>query len=233
MSGGVDSGLVAAAARKAIGLRAIGVTVQSAFTVNRDFTRAVEVAESIRLEHHPLLINIWDDDRIIQNTVDRCYYCKRKMFELMRSEYGDECVIMDGTNRDDDPLRPGLRAVKQFGVLSPLREIGLGKQRIRELARSHGLPNWDVPSESCLATRIPTDEPLSRAILDIVDKMESFYHALGVQTLRARHDNLVATIEYDVQYAEIIDKQRDNFVALIKRLGLQRVVYYERSQDVG
>ncbi len=230
LSGGVDSSLVAAVALKAIGHKAIGVTVQSELTPQRDFTRAVELAEHIGMVHHPLLMRALEDKMVRRNNEDRCYHCKKGIFELMISEYGDECVIIDGTNADDDPARPGLRAVKEFGVYSPLKEAGMTKSMVRELAKKLGLPSWKLPSESCLATRIPVGMPLGVKALDRVQAMEMFLHDKGVETVRASHDNLVATVTYLTQYAEIMRKNRDSFAALIKRIGLRSFVFKEWSE---
>ncbi len=230
LSGGVDSALVAAAAHAALGKSAVAVTVHSELTARRDFTRAVEIAEHIGIEHHPLLAQVLNNERIRRNDETRCYHCKNAIFELMSLEYGDACLIVDGTNRDDDPARPGLRAVREHGVFSPLLEAGLGKGKVRELARVNGLPNWNAPSESCLATRIPVGNSLSRETLNRVQVMESFFQERGVETLRARPDNLVVTVEYLPQFVDIINENRDKFAALIKGIGLRSVLFKEWSE---
>jgi len=229
LSGGVDSSLVAALAYEVLNERCVAVTVQSELTSGREFTRAVEMAEHIGIEHHPLMMRILEKDAIRKNSEDRCYHCKRAIFDLMLLEYGDECVIMDGTNTDDDPLRPGLQAIREFGVLSPLKEAGLTKQDVRQYAQELGLPSWDRPSESCLATRIPVGTPLSQDWLEKIEIMESFFHYKGVETLRVYSDNLMATVEYLPQYAEIIRKNRDKFAALIEKIGLRSFIFKELS----
>jgi uncharacterized protein len=230
LSGGVDSALVAAAAYEVLGRRAEAVTVFSELTSERDFGRAVEIATHIGMPHHTLLMRAMDDKSIQNNSEDRCYHCKNTLFKLILSEYGEGCLIMDGTNADDDSSRPGLQAVQEHGVCSPLLEAGLDKATIRELARLHGLPNWDAPSESCLATRIPFGIPLNSKRLEMVEIMESFFWELGVDTLRAGHDNLMATVEYLPQYTDIINENRDNFAALIDRIGLRSYVFKEWSE---
>lgn len=229
LSGGVDSGLVAYAAHRAVGTKAVAVTVRSELTPRRDFTRAVEVAEHIGVEHHPLPLRMLDNALLRCNNDDRCYHCKKQILQML-SEYGDSSLIVDGTNADDDPSRPGLRAVQELGVRSPLAETGLRKQEVRALAREIGLPNWNAPSESCLATRIPTGIPLSSRALEMVQAMESFFHDRGVETLRASHDNLVATVRYISQYTEIIDKNRDNFAALVEQIGLRSFIFEEWTE---
>lgn len=227
LSGGVDSSLVAAAAQQSLGSKVIGVTVQSELIPQRDFTRAVELAEQIGMVHHPLLMQALENKLVRRNNEDRCYHCKKGIFELMVLEYGDDVLILDGTNADDDPDRPGLRAVGEFGVFSPLKEAGLTKAQVRVLAKQLELPSWNRPSESCLATRIPVGIPLSAKALDRVQVMESFFQNKGVETLRAYHDNLVATVTYMPEYSEIMEKNRDSFAALIKRIGLRSFVFKE------
>ncbi len=226
LSGGVDSALTAAAVHAAMNAStsgrpaAVAVTVCSELTADGDFTRAVEVAEQIGIEHHPLCLRMLELEGVRRNGVDRCYHCKRSIFQMMRLEYGDDCLLVDGTNADDDPNRPGLRAAREQGVYHPLKEAGLTKADVRTMARMAGLATWNTPSESCLATRIATGVPLSLEGLDKVRVMESFLRERGVARLRARHDDLVATVEFPTQYSEIIQKHRDSLAALIKRIGL-------------
>ncbi len=231
LSGGVDSSLVAAAAHEALAGRCIAVTVRSELTPMRDFTRAVEMAEHIGIEHHPLIVKVLDIDGVQGNQGDRCYHCKRAIFDLMVLEYGDDCIILDGTNSDDDPARPGLRAVREFGVFSPLLEVGLVKKQVRETAKGIGLPNWNTPSESCLATRISKGNTLTKEGLERVETMETFFHKLGVDSLRVYHDNLMATVVYLSQYADIMDENHDSFAALIKKIGLRSFIFKEWSSE--
>lgn len=231
MSGGVDSSLVAAAAYRALGERCVAVTVRSELTVPRDFTRAVELAEHIGIKHHSTLFQALENPSLRGNATDRCYHCKRAIFDLMKRGYGEDCRILDGTNSDDDPARPGLRAVNEFNVLSPLKEAGMGKEVVRMIARGAGLPSWDRPSESCLATRIKAGVELTEKGLAQVRAMESFFHEQGVETLRAYHDNLVATVVCLPQYIDILNKSRDAFAALIKRIGLRSFVFKEFDSE--
>lgn len=230
LSGGVDSSLVAHAALAACGDATTAVTVRSEVTPRRDFDRAVRLARHIGLPHAKALVRVLEDRDVVRNGPDRCYYCKRAIFRALRRSYGEHAVILDGTNAEDDPARPGLRAVREFGVLSPLRACGLDKAAIRRLAREVGLPSWDTPSESCLATRLPVGTPLSVEALARVEAMETFFHARGVETLRARHDNLMATVEHLPQYADIMEKNRDSFAALIKEIGLRSAEFKEWTE---
>jgi uncharacterized protein len=225
LSGGVDSGLVAAAVHAACArcdhpVRSVAVTIHSELTAGRDVERAGEVARHIGINHHVIDARMLDIDVVRRNGPDRCYHCKDAIFALLRRDWGAGCLLMDGTNGDDDPARPGLRAAAEYGVYHPLRQLGIAKARVRELARAAGLPNHDAPSESCLATRLAPGTMLTAGRLDMVRRMEGFWHERGVRTLRARHDDTVATVKYHRQYSETIKKNRDLFSRMIKGIGL-------------
>jgi len=229
LSGGVDSGLVAAAAHQAVA--AVAVTVRSALTPARDAEQATAVAFHIGIGHAVMDIDILDDPQVRGNLSDRCYHCKKKIFRTIVESHGSDILLLDGTNADDDPARPGLRAVREFGVFSPLLEVGLIKDVVREISKDIKLPNWNAPSESCLATRFPVGEGLTRKALGQVESMESFFHDLGVKTVRVRPDNLVAIVEHHPQYSEIIKNNTDNFMAHVQSIGLRSCRFKERSNE--
>jgi len=227
LSGGVDSGLVAAATKLALGPRAVACTVVTEMTQERDKERAIDVAGRIGIEHRLIEVSALSVPEVRRNLEDRCYYCKSLVFRTMQETLGRECLLLDGTNADDSPDRPGRRAINEFKVLSPLADLGLGKAQVRALAFDAGLPNWETPSESCLATRIPTGVELSSEGLNRVAIMETFLHSLGLSTVRVRPDNLMATVEYLPQFSEIITENRDKIVALAKKIGLQSCLFKE------
>jgi len=227
LSGGVDSSLVALAALRAVGERAMAVTGDHELVSRREFERAAAVASSLGIKHQTVRVRPLDDPLVRGNGPDRCYGCKRALFRAIREVVGPEGLILDGTNADDDPARPGLRAVRECGVVSPLKACGLDKASVRALAREAGLANWDRPSESCLATRIPRGTSLDLDGLRLVERLESYFHAHGVESLRVRPDNLVATVEYLPEHREIMDKLRDNFAAEIERIGLRSCRFKE------
>lgn len=226
LSGGVDSGLVAAAAHRS-GLMAQAVTVVSEFTPDREREAARSVASYIGIPWKELTVSVLGDPLVKANDHNRCYHCKRMIFRYIRKEIGTAPLILDGTNGDDDPTRPGLRAVMEYGVFSPLLEAGMGKADVREMSRRAGLPNWNAPSESCLATRIPVGTPVTERALTQVAAMEAFFHRRGVETLRIRPDNLVAIVEHLPQYTEIMHQNHDKFMALVQEIGLQSCEFKE------
>lgn len=229
MSGGVDSGLVAAAAHAVVGDRCIGVTIHSELTLCHDVEVAASVSKKKDIPHRTLDVSVLGDTAVRANGEDRCYHCKKLLFSRIVREFSG-CRLLDGTNADDDPARPGRQAAEELGVFSPLLAAGIGKARVRDLAREIGLPNWGAPSESCLAARIRHGIPLSKEGLDKVRVMEGFFHEAGVPTLRVYHDNLVATVVYLQQYAEIMENQRDNFAALVEKIGLLSFDFKEYTE---
>ncbi len=230
LSGGVDSGLAAFGAYRALGERAVAVTVVSELTPKRDLEQAVSVARHIGIRHHRIEIDILQSPQVRTNGPDRCYHCKRAIFQAMEETFGPECVFIDGTNADDDTSRPGLRAIKEYSVFSPLCEAGMGKATVLSMARKVGLPNWDAPSGSCLATRIAHGVELTSDGLQQVETVESYCHSLGVDTLRVRLDNLVAIVEHLPQYTNILNKNRDKVVALAHRIGLRSCEFKEWTE---
>jgi uncharacterized protein len=210
-----------------VGPRAVACTVVSELTPERDKARAIEVSGRIGIEHRILEISALAVPEVRRNLEDRCYHCKCLVFQTMREALGNEYLLLDGTNADDAPDRPGLKAVREFKVLSPLADLSLGKSHIRALAFDAGLPNWGTPSESCLATRIPVGVELSLDQLNRVEALESYLHTLGMDTVRVRPDNLMATVEYLPQYYKIVAENRDKIVALAKKIGQESCTFKE------
>lgn len=193
-SGGVDSALTLWAASTALGGRALGVNVRSEFVCARERQRADRVAAFLAQKAGTLVavrsISVLAQARLRSNPEDRCYLCKQLVLAEVRaaglSAFGPDVRIAEGTNADDDPRRPGLRTVAEAGALSPLAACGLRKADVRELARLIGLPNADDPSDSCLATRVPTGAELTFARLTAIEGLERAASELGLTDVRAR-----------------------------------------------
>ncbi|MDR3122827.1 MAG: ATP-dependent sacrificial sulfur transferase LarE, partial [Treponema sp.] len=156
-SGGVDSSFLCHAAREALGDRAVAVTVHSPLLPQSEREDAARVAAQVGIEH--ILVEEEDiDEEVAANPRNRCYHCKKLEFGAIRAaaEKRGIHVVLDGSNLDDlGDYRPGLKALEELGVLSPLREAGLRKDDIRALSRRFELPTWDKPAFACLASRIP------------------------------------------------------------------------------
>lgn len=164
-----------------------------------------------------LEVSLLDDPQIRSNTPDRCYLCKRRILSavLMASRLdGCRCVI-DGTNASDDESdRPGMRALRELGILSPLREAGMTKDMIREASREAGIPTWDMPSNSCLATRISFGTPIDRGCLARVEEAEDAVKALGFPDLRVRTDGTDARVEFRSRRGEALERRSEVMAAV-------------------
>lgn len=190
VSGGVDSTLLARVAGDVLGRdRMLTVHVSTPLHAADELEKLKAVAQEIggRLA----IINVdplaWPD--FIANPPDRCYHCKKKIYALIRERSLAEGIstIMDGTNLDDlSDYRPGLKAIAEMGILTPLADAGLGKDEIRLLSRDLGLSNWNRPSASCLATRIPAGTEITRELLALVARGEEYLQALAFQGCRVR-----------------------------------------------
>jgi uncharacterized protein len=193
-SGGVDSSLTLWAAAKALGEDARGVFVRSEFICGADRARAAAIGEFLARETGARIVvrdvALLGQERVRANPPERCYLCKTLVLEAVRTaareELGVGALLAEGTNADDDPARPGRRAVAEAGALSPLAACGVNKAGVRELARLAGLPNAEDPSNSCLATRVPTGSELTFARLAAVEALEQAARDLGLFDLRAR-----------------------------------------------
>ncbi len=187
-SGGVDSGyLLYAAMQSAAQARAY--YVKSPFQPQFELDDAVRLAKELGAELRILNLDVLDDSNIASNPADRCYFCKRRIFTaIARAAQQDGFpVLADGTNAsDDDSDRPGIRALKELSVRSPLREAGLTKKQIRILSRQAGLFTWDKPAYACLATRIPSGTPITAKMLERTERAENYLADLGFRNFRVR-----------------------------------------------
>ncbi len=198
-SGGVDSTLVAAVARRVLGRdNAPAVIGDSPSLPRSELTKSRALAEALDLDLAVIAPDEQDDPGYRANAGDRCYFCKTRLYEHLHAyaKAHGFAVIFNGTNTDDlGDHRPGLRAADEAQVVSPLVEAGLDKQAVRGLARALGLPNWDKPAAACLASRIPYGTEVTLERLGQVERAEAALHALGFAGLRVRHHEQVARIE--------------------------------------
>ncbi|MDE1821485.1 MAG: ATP-dependent sacrificial sulfur transferase LarE [Euryarchaeota archaeon] len=198
LSGGVDSSVVAAAAQRAAPGRSLAVTLHGPAVAKEELDRAVEVARSVGIRHRLVRIDPTQDPRYAANPLDRCYFCRSQEGDLLLAVAQEErfAVIVDGLHADDPADdRPGMRAMDERKVRHPLREAGLGKREVRELAAAWGLPNHDAPSNSCLASRVAHGEPISTPLLSRVEAGERALHELGFRQVRVRTSQGAARIE--------------------------------------
>ena len=200
LSGGVDSSLVAAFASDALGRDAIAVTLCGAAVSRVEVERARRVAAFLEIAHEVIEVDPLARQEYRSNPVNRCYFCRSVETGVLRA-HGDRRGVrqyLDGIHWDDlADDRPGIRAMDEAGFAHPLVWAGWSKAEVRAAARGRGLPNWDEPSNSCLASRIAHGQTLSRDLLSRVEAAESFVHQLGFRRVRVRVDGRAARIEVD------------------------------------
>lgn len=199
-SGGVDSTLVLAVAREVLGDRVLAVTVHSCVVPREEREQASALARRLGVSHRVLEMDFFGIPSVAENPENRCYFCKKEIlkqlfFEAEKEGFSD---VVEGSNLDDlGDYRPGLQALAETPVKSPLREAGFTKEEVRELSRALGLPTWDKPSLACLASRVPYGEPLTAAKLDRVERAERFLRGRGMAQVRVRCHGNVARIEVE------------------------------------
>src|SRR5580693_3300431 len=196
-SGGVDSAYLACVAHDTLGDRALAVTADSPSYSEHHRHMAVQIAERFGLHHEIIRTHELERPEYRANPVNRCYYCKHELYtHLSRMATDRHAVVVDGNNADDrGDYRPGRQAAREFGVRSPLDEVDLMKDEIRELSRRAGLPTWDEPSSACLSSRIPYFSEVTEEKLGTIDRAERSLRALGFRVFRVRHHDTVARIE--------------------------------------
>lgn len=191
-SGGVDSSYLLYAAKQ-YAKEVTAYYVNAAFQPDHELEEAKKVAAFIGVPITVLEVDVFSSEIVLSNPADRCYHCKQVIFGLL-SQLAQEAgipLLIDGTNASDDASdRPGMRALEELSVRSPLRECGLTKAQVRTLSKEAGLSTWDKPSYACLATRIPTGMPITADLLRRVEGAEQVLFSLGFSDFRCRvyHD---------------------------------------------
>jgi len=219
-SGGIDSALVLAVAVRKLGERAVGLTAVSPSLPARELEEAQRIAQAIGARHELVRSHELERPGYSQNGLDRCFHCKTELYELAEAERArlGLSFVLNGTNQDDlGDHRPGLRAAERAAVRSPLLELGLGKQAVRELARELGLPTWDKPAAACLSSRIPYGTAVTPERLGQVEELERALLDLGFRQVRVRYHGSVARVE--VAQAELPRLIEPSVAAEVTRAG--------------
>ena len=227
-SGGVDSTFLLAVAHEVLGENVLAVTNDNVFVPNREVCEAKAFCMERRIRQIFVTVNPFEDEDIRKNSPERCYYCKRKIFgELIKTakENGIEYVA-EGSNLDDlGDYRPGLKAISELFVKSPLRDAGLTKDDIRALSKAMNLPTWSKPSYACLASRLVYGEEITEEKLDKIEKAEEFLISKGFIEERVRMHGTLARIEVPAKDIEKIasEETRNEIYDTIKALGFTYV----------
>lgn len=196
-SGGVDSAYLALMAARTLGDRAVAVTADSASYPEHHRRLALDIARDFGLQHEVIHTGELEQPGYRANPENRCYFCKHELYtHLSRMAAARGAVVVDGNNADDrGDYRPGRQAAREFGVRSPLDEVHLAKDEIRELSRLAGLPTWDEPASACLSSRIPYHNEVTGEKLRMIERAERAIAAMGFRVCRVRHHDDLARVE--------------------------------------
>ncbi len=223
-SSGVDSTFLLKVAHEVLGDRAIAVTAQSCSFPKRELTEAKAFCEKEGIRHIICESEELEIDGFSKNPPNRCYLCKHELFEKMKQLAADNGIayVAEGSNMDDNgDYRPGLRAIAELDIKSPLRKAELTKEEIRELSKDMDLPTWDKPSFACLASRFVYGESITKEKLAMVEKAEQLLLDYGFRQVRVRiHGNLARIEVLPEQFDKLMEeKVRVDVVAKLKEYG--------------
>ena len=217
-SGGVDSAYLLYAA-KYFGADVTAYYVKTPFQPEFEYEDATHLARQMGAEIVTIELDVLSDPAIAENPQNRCYFCKRRIFSaIMEQAKADGySLVVDGTNASDDAAnRPGMAALKELAVRSPLREAGLTKADIRALSKEAGLFTHDKPAYACLATRIPAGTPITRELLTVTEKSEAFLRQIGFSDFRIRLLGTAAKIQIPESQLPLLLANREKILNHLK-----------------
>ena len=242
-SGGVDSTLLLKIAHDVLKDRVVAVTALSALQPSHEADSAMEQARVMGVRHVTFQARALADSEFVKNDTDRCYRCKRFLFQDLLPMAQDLGLahVAHGANADDlKDYRPGFRAADELGIVAPLLDVGLGKQEIRTLSRQLNLSTWDKPAMACLASRIPYGTRLTGKRLEMVDAAERVLHQEGFGSCRVRYHDAIARIEVSERDIPRFQDRamRQNLVKKIKKIGFSFITvdlagYVQGSMNQG
>ncbi|MDX9872955.1 MAG: ATP-dependent sacrificial sulfur transferase LarE [Clostridia bacterium] len=227
-SGGVDSTFLLKAAHDVLGDQVVALTARSLSFPKRELDEAIAFTTAHGIKHIIVDSEELDIEGFSQNPANRCYLCKTELFTKIKAvaeQLGLEAVAEASNTDDDGDYRPGLQAVAELAVKSPLREAHLSKQEIRDLSKELGLPTWNKPSFACLASRFPYGENITPDRLAMIDAAEQFLIDQGFRQVRVRYHGNLARIEADEDGIKILLQKsvRDIVDAKLREIGFTYV----------
>ena len=222
-SGGVDSSLALAVAVRALAKgRVLAVTSNNETYLPSELEGAKGLARFLGVEHLVVNTRELEDPNYAKNPSNRCYFCKSTLYSdlaKVAEEKGYACVV-DGANKDDEgDYRPGRKAAKELGVVSPLSAAGMGKAEVREIAKHLGLPTWDKPALACLSSRFPYGQEITAEKLAQVARAEEFMRRQGYKQVRVRHHGEIARLEVGPDELERAFRDREKISAELRAAG--------------
>lgn len=225
-SGGVDSTFLLYVAKQILGEKAVAVSAEAVFVPRRESVEASYFCRDMGIRQITVNLKETEIPGFCENPANRCYLCKKEIFTAFckkAEEEGLACVA-EGSNTDDlCDYRPGMLAIEELGIRSPLREAGLSKEEIRELSKYFGLPTWNKPSYACLASRFVYGETITREKLIMVDQAEQFLLDQGLRQMRVRMHGLLARIETHPEEMEKLFAMRERIAEEFKKYGFSYI----------
>ena len=221
-SGGVDSTLVAVAAHRVLGPKALAVTAVSPALAKRELEETVSLAVRFGFPHRIIHTNEMEREGYVANSPQRCYFCKTELYSQLTELADQESIkwVVNGANIDDiGDYRPGMLAASEHRVRSPMVEVGLTKADVRVIAKILDIPIWDKPAQPCLSSRIPYGTPVTVENLSKVEQAEDYLRGLGFREVRARHHDRLCRIEVGEDEMDFAFERRKEIVSAIKKIG--------------
>ncbi|NQU17032.1 MAG: ATP-dependent sacrificial sulfur transferase LarE [Candidatus Saganbacteria bacterium] len=222
-SGGVDSTFLLFSSLKVLGKKnVLAVIAKSETYPEHEFRFAQSFCEKNKIRYKVIKTKELKNKNFSSNPKNRCYYCKSELFSKLIEIAKEESIdhICDGSNHDDlSDFRPGTKAKKELGILSPLQEVGLKKAVIRKLSKKLKLPTWNKPSFACLSSRFPYGSKITDKKLRQIDKAEAYLRKLGFRQLRVRHHGDIARIELEQESMTKALKFKKQILKKLKTLG--------------
>ena len=218
-SGGVDSSYLLWSAKQC-GAEVRPYFIKTAFQPAFELEDARRLCRDVGAELTILELDALADEAVAENPADRCYHCKRNLFGTLtqRARADGYCLLLDGTNASDDAGdRPGMRALRELEVRSPLRECGLTKAEIRARSKAAGLFTWDKPAYACLATRMPTGQRITAEALAKTEAAEGFLFSLGLTDFRVRYFAGAARIQAPAAQLALILARREEILTELRQ----------------
>ncbi len=225
-SGGVDSTFLLKICSDLLDENCIAITLNTPAHTIKEIEQSKKFTDSLNIPHLIIDIDVNEIPEFNDNTKMRCYYCKKYMFSKIKDMAGLENIshVFDGSNYDDvKDYRPGMKAIKELEVVSPLIHAKLCKKEIRKISKQMNLSSWDKPANPCLASRIPYGDKITKTKLKQIEKAEIILHSMGFENARVRHHNTLARIEVENDKISLIINNKSEIIRKFKDIGFSYI----------
>jgi uncharacterized protein len=225
-SGGVDSSFLLNLTHKILGENTIAVTINSPFISPREILEVKEFTNMRKIKHKIINIEMKEIKNIASNPINRCYHCKKLILSKIKDYAEKENIVyvLDASNYNDlNDYRPGMKALKELKIQTPMIDVKLTKEEIRILSKEMDLKTWNKPSMACLASRIPYGKTITPSKLKKIEKSEEYIQSLGIKQIRVRYYDQMARIEVLKKDFQLILENSNKIVKFMKRMGFKYI----------